>query len=142
MAQQSQDNPVTRKIDELSKQWVAFEEKAKIPMAIWKVQEDEARMIDSLVLFEASEGGNIPSVFFYFDTDFTQPETYAADLIQEFLDKIQNPISKELFKQGGIDVEKLKVGKNKNEAAWMKLLMDFLDLVARSFTRNKDSCQT
>lgn len=129
MTQDLQDNPVTRKIAELSKQWMVFEEKPNIPMAIWKVQQEEARMIDSFVLFEASEGGNIPSVFFYFETDFTKPETYAADLIQEFLDKIQNPISKELFKQEGIDVEQLTVGKDKTEEAWLQLMMDFFAMV-------------
>lgn len=129
MPDQFQDNPVTRRLKELGQQWKAFEENSKAPFGIWKVNQDASRMVDALVYLEDTEEGVVPSIFFTFKTDFTDPEIYAFELIKELLTQLAYPSSRNALEEGKVDIEALEIGEIKDTKAWLQLLADFANLV-------------
>jgi|GEM_PF-1703150 len=124
------DNPVTRKLNQLGEQWKEFEETSNALIGVWKVNEEQVRMIEGLVYMEDSEQKVVEaSVFIAFENPFDDPETYASGLIQEFQNKAANPVSKQALKGRGIDIDTLQIDEIQDTKAWLKLMSDFVQLL-------------
>ena len=124
-----QHNPVTRRLQKLAEKWEVFEQVSNAPLGIWKVEYDVSRMIDAFVLMEDTVQKQVSSIFLTFEADFVDNETYAFELIKEFLMNVFHPTSKASLEEAGVDVTTLRVGEIKDTHTWLKLLVDFVGLV-------------
>lgn len=122
------ENPVTRSLHNLAQQWQTFEQEEEAVLGIWRVSPEQSRMIDALVYMEDTEYGVIPSMFLPFESAFIDSETYAYELIKEFLTHASQPESRASLEAGGIDIDRLRVDEIKDTRAWLALLSDFTKL--------------
>lgn len=123
------DNPVTRSLNQLGLQWKAFEETSEAVLGIWRVGADQSRMIDAMVYLEDTEQKVVPSIFLTFESGFQDPETYAYELIKEFLTQIAHPTSRLSLEEGGVNFDQLIIDEIRDTKAWLKLLSDFAKMV-------------
>jgi tetratricopeptide (TPR) repeat protein len=128
MAQFSQQNPVTIRIDLMRKKWVEKIDSPDINFIRWIVQPDELRMVDAFCLLEGSVHGQLPDLFVRFANHLTDIKTYDRALTEEWIATWENPEAREPLLQSGIKV-------NWNAEIWKKKLEEdqldsFLDCMS------------
>jgi len=123
------DNPIVLRLKTLGEMWnVSMQHKAAA-LTVWRVPPDQDRMVDAFVYLEDSEQGVTPSIFFTFESDFIDHETYAFELIKEFLTQAGRPESRASIERSGAKIEELTIGEIKDTRAWLKLLADFSGMI-------------
>jgi hypothetical protein len=83
-----QTNPITRRLDRLSMQWLQFVDDAPARVLRWRVRPDEARMVETFLGVENSEGGQMPALFVRLVVPFQAAHTYAFAVRDELLAQI------------------------------------------------------
>jgi hypothetical protein len=83
-----QTNPITRRLDRLSMQWLQFVDDAPARVLRWRVRPDEARMVETFLGVENSEGGQMPALFVRLVVPFQAAHTYAFAVRDELVAQI------------------------------------------------------
>lgn len=129
MSDKNTENPVSRKLAQLGEKWWAFEQTSHAPLGVWKVRHDDSSMVDAFVRFEDTKAAVVPSIFFSFDYPFRSSETYAFDLIDDFLERINHPDSQKALQEANIPVQRLPLPQRRDRHSWLQLLSAFGRLI-------------
>ncbi len=129
MAEQNTENPITRRLTKLGEKWMAFEQSSEAPLVVWQINREASQMIDAFVLFEDTDVGNVPSLFLTFQADFTDAETYAANLIEEFFARINHPESQAYLNHAKVLTNLLSTPEEKTPLAFLQLLSKLAHMV-------------
>jgi len=130
MAEHLINNPVTDKLRQLGEQWKVLQETSDALIGVWKVNEDQSQMVDALVFLEDTGYGVLENtVFMNFQTPFVNKETYAHDLIREFLIMVGHPLAQDNLRERGLDYKQIRIDEIKDTKAWLKVLRDFTEML-------------
>src|SRR5687767_12558814 len=80
-------NPITERLERLYDQYIEFIEDPKARLLRWVIEPDEARMIETFLAVENSEGGELPDLFIRLLVPFDRPPLYALELRGALLDQ-------------------------------------------------------
>jgi hypothetical protein len=83
-------NPITERLELLYDQYVEFVDDPKARLLRWVIEPDEARMVETFVAVENSEGGELPDLFMRILVPFDQPHLYSLDLRGALLDQYRD----------------------------------------------------
>jgi len=130
MAEHLINNPVTDKLRQLGEQWKVFQETSDAIIGVWKVDEEQAKLVDAFVFLEDTGYGVLENTaFINFRTPFVNKETYAHDLIIEFLITVGHPLAQDNLRKRGLDYKQIKIDEIKDTKAWLKVLRDFTGML-------------
>lgn len=73
-------NPITERLELLYQQWTEFSLESGSRVLRWVVRDDEARMIETFIAVESTEGGRLPVLFPRLCVAFEHSHTYAFAL--------------------------------------------------------------
>jgi hypothetical protein len=82
-------NPITERLDLLYAQWIDFTLDANERVLRWLVRDDEARMIETFIGVESTQGGRLPALFVRLCVPFQASHTYAFALRDKLLADIE-----------------------------------------------------
>src|ERR1035437_2336494 len=133
MAEFSQQNPITIRIDLMRKKWVDKIDSPDINFIRWIVHSDELRMVDTFCLLEGSVHGQLPDLFVRITNHLTDIKTFDRILIEEWIGNWESVEGRNQIAQSGIKC-------NWNVEIWKKKLTEeqscsFLDFMS-DFAQN------
>ena len=73
-------NPITERLERLYDQYIGFVDEGEARVLRWVIEPDEARMVETFVAVENSEGGELPDLFVRLVTPFEEPHLFALEL--------------------------------------------------------------
>jgi tetratricopeptide (TPR) repeat protein len=105
MAQFSQQNPISIRVDLMRKKWVEKVKDSKINFIRWIVQPDELRMVDAFCLLEGSVHGQLADLFVRAANHLTDINTFDRVLIEEWISGWESPEGKKQIAESGVKVK-------------------------------------
>jgi hypothetical protein len=87
-------NPITERLERLYDQYIDFVDDDDARLLRWVITSDEARMIETFVAVENSEGGELPDLFVRLVVPFDQPRLFALELRGALLEQYHDARTK------------------------------------------------
>jgi hypothetical protein len=78
-------NAIERRLDRLHDQWAAFAGDPDARLLRWVLEPDERRVVDTFLLLEAGEHGEVPDLFVRIEEPFDAPEGYGRRVAEVLL---------------------------------------------------------
>lgn len=83
-----ESNPINDRLIQLRDQWVEFTAN-KASLFKWNLVPDEMQMLDTLVLVEADEAGELADLLFYYKGEFKDDANYCLDIVNFIESKVK-----------------------------------------------------
>ena len=126
------ENPITRRLEQMARQWLEFEELPSARVGRWVIQENEVRMMEAFIASEETEEGKLPSVFFYTPVPFIDKSTYPKELIRYFVESCSAEQNLEDLKEAGLTEAFIRSYEGRtDERAWIEFLAAFAEKIQR-----------
>ncbi len=83
-----EQNPIYERVGKLRDQWVDFTVE-EAPLLKWNLKIDELQILETFLLIESDEAGELPDLLFYFREPFIDDNSYCSSFVEYFEAKVK-----------------------------------------------------